>query len=129
MIDHNHYRGFEKEGRFLQILEEAVRDYPGLPYKVLRRVLRHVDSDYLNDLFSVRPCVRTLRYVRPDCDGSHPSGRAAYFVPGQIYESVDFNGGSYAIKGYEKGRVGCTFFEVVEEKQPSVQRGGGHAQP
>jgi hypothetical protein len=127
MIDHNHYRGFEKEGRFLRILEEAVRDHPGLPYRVLDKALRHADDEYLNDLFSVRPCVRTLRYRRQDCDGSQLAGHRSYFIHGQLYESVDFNGGSYAIKGHENGRVGCTFFEVVEEKHPSELRGGGHA--
>jgi hypothetical protein len=117
MIDHNHYRGFEKEGRFLRLLEEAARKWPGMPYRVLDEALQHVsDEDDGNDLFSVRPCVRILRYVRPDSDETDPAGGADYFIPGSLYESVDFDGGSYAIKGYENGRVGCACFEVLEEK-------------
>ncbi len=116
MIDCNHYRGFEKEEQFVRIWREAARDYPGLTVSALCRIIRHVEPDFLNDLFSVRPCVRMLRYVRRGCNGLRHMGSQGHFVPGGIYESIDFNGGDYAIKGYAHGRVGFSCFEVVEEK-------------
>jgi hypothetical protein len=114
MIDHKHYRGFEKEALFRQLFRDAVRDCPGLTFTTFCRIVRHIAPDFLDGLFSVRPCVRQLRYVRSNYLAEKGAACLKDFVPGRVYESIDFNGGDYGIKGYESGRIGYSCFEVVE---------------
>jgi hypothetical protein len=115
MMDGTHYRGFEKEEMFIRVWRAAARNCPGLSVSAFCRMIRNVAPDFLNDLFSVRPCVRRLRYVRHGHNGLRHAVSQGYFVPGRVYESIDFNGGDYAIKGYVDGRIGHSCFEVVKE--------------
>jgi len=111
----DHMIGFERERKFKMIFQQAYRDCPVLKTKIVHKIIAHVAPDFVEGLFEKKSCVRKLRHigcecVEPDC----PHDEHIFFKIGEVYESIDFNGGTYAIKGYE-GRIGSSYFEWISE--------------
>jgi len=118
MGDRDHYEGFEKEDKFHLILAQALADCPVLKARTVKRIIAHIDPSFTNDLFSVRPCIRKLKYIGCGCAESPcPHDIDNFFKEGEIYTSIDFNGGSYSIVGYGEGnkRIGCNYFELIKD--------------
>jgi len=108
-----HYEGFEKERRFSMILGQALRDCPVLKARTVRRIIAHVAPEFTEGLYEIRPCIRKLTYIGCGCaEPACPHGHD-FFKMGEIYESIDFNGGTYSITGYGDGtkRIGSAYFE------------------
>ena len=79
--------------------------------RTVKRIIAHFDPKFTDGLFESRPCVRKLRYVgREEDPNSHVH---SFCVLGEIYESIEFNGGTYTFKGYD-GRIGAAYFEIVK---------------
>ena len=111
----DHDEGFENERRFRMIAVQATRECPDLMRRTVKRIIAHFDPEFVRDLYKVRPCVRKLRYVGCGCvEDPCPDG-PDHFKMGKVYESIDFNGGTYTIKGYMRGkrRIGAAYFERV----------------
>jgi hypothetical protein len=118
MVARDHYEGFEKEGKFNMILGQAICDCPVLKARTVKRIIAHIDPSFTEDLFADRPCVRKLQYIGCGCAKLPcPHGDDNFFKEGVIYKSIDFNGGTYAIGGYEEGkkRIGSAYFEWIKE--------------
>jgi len=77
-----------------------------------------------NDAFERRPCRRRLQYIGydgwPEPTRSEMNAEEhGYFVPGEIYQSYDFNGSTYSIEGYTDvgGKViGYAYFNWVDDE-------------
>ncbi len=120
MADRDHYEGFEKEDKFHLILAQALADCPVLKARTVKRIIAHIDTSFTNDLFSVRPCIRKLKYIGCGCTESPcPHDIDNFFKEGETYTSIDFNGGSYSIAGYGEGnkRIGSSYFELIKDQQ------------
>lgn len=118
MADQDHYEGFEKEGKFFLILAQAVSKCPVLKACTVKRIIAHFDPVFTEDLFAICPCVRKLRYIGCGCAESPcPHDSQYFFKEGEIYTSVDFNGGTYTIEGYGEGkaRISSAYFEWIDE--------------
>ena len=118
MADQDHYESFEKEGKFNMILGQTLCDCPVLKARTVQRIIAHIDPFFTEDLFAVRPCVRKLRYVGCGCaDSPCPHDISHFFKEGEIYTSIDFNSGTYAIEACEDGktRIGAAYFEWIKE--------------
>ena len=116
----DHWEGFEKENLFHAILSDEIlsemsaKDGLRLNAKQLRRIIEIVKPEFIEGLFERRPCVRALKYkgwcrsekeLACECDD--------FFRIGEIYQSVDFNGGTYTIT--ENNRlIGAGYFERVD---------------
>lgn len=114
----DHYEGFEKERKFHLILGQAISDCPTLKARTVMRIIAHIDTDFAKGLFEVRQCKRKLRYVGCGCEELPcPHGDNDFFKHGNIYSSIDFNGASYTIEGYENGdtRIGSSYFEWIKD--------------
>lgn len=118
----NQYGGFEKERSFCKILREALAECPELEIRTICSIIGYVAPNFMRDLFTVRPYVRKLRYVGYKHIGMEVPYLDCHFIQGRIYESIDFNGGTYSIKGYEGRRIGCAYFEVVIEESATDLR-------
>jgi len=117
MAGQDHYEGFEKEGKFSSILAQALSDCPVLKARTVSRIIAHIDPAFTDNLFAVRPCVRKLRYIGCGCTESPcPHTSDDFFKEGEIYTSIDFNGGTYTIEGYGDGnyRLGSAYFEWIK---------------
>jgi hypothetical protein len=109
-----HMEGFEKEATLFQMHghpEVRNRLYKWRDFMAVSRI---INPDLCARAFERRPCVRTLRYIGHDnfdesIRSKEPTGPHVY---GNIYSSVDFNGGTYTIKE-TGGIMGSAFFEVV----------------
>lgn len=108
----DHFEGFEKEALFHKILSSALDDCPALKAFTVKNIISHVKPDFLKDLFERKPCQRKLKYIGSVCNVTDCSHKEDFFKQGEIYESVDFNGGTYTIKGYDR-RIGCAYFERI----------------
>jgi len=111
----DHYEGFERESKFFTVFSQARGDCPVLMVRTVKRIIAHFDPEFRAGLFESRPCVRKLRYV--GMDEAPESHVHSFFVVGEIYESTEFNGGTYVIKGRD-GRMGAAYFDVVKDFQP-----------
>ena len=109
MTDQGHYEGFEKEGRFISILAQAVSDCPVVKARIVKSIIAHIDPAFTEDLFAVRPCVRRLRYIGCGSAESPCPDDSDFFKKGEIYTSIDFNGGTYTIEGYGDADRQCIF--------------------
>ncbi len=114
----SHFEGFEKEERFKMILQQALCDCPVLKARTVKRIIAHVAPEFTDGLFESRPCERKLRYIGYhwiEDENFHNNDPNDFFKIGEIYESIDFNGGTYAIKDYKGGkkRIGSAYFERV----------------
>ncbi len=112
----NHYEGFENEHKFHNILRQAIAECPTLKAKTIKMVIKNICPDFLVGLFESRPCVRKLKYIGiPGENESNISSTGSFFELGKVYESIDFTGATYTIKGYgEDNRIGCEHFERVD---------------
>ena len=84
----------------------------------------HREGFEKNDAFERRPCRRRLQYIgyggwpEPTRSEMNAEGHG-YFVPGEIYQSCDFNGSTYSIEGYTDvvGKViGYAYFKWVDDE-------------
>jgi hypothetical protein len=99
-----HQVGFENE----QLLSEMFKSQSHIPlwndFKLSVGTL---------DAFRRKPCIRLLRYL------GYETSSDDFFKHCEIYESIDFNGATYSIKGYSDtvgGRViGCNHFEWIKK--------------
>lgn len=115
-MDRTHYEGFEAEEKFHFILKQALCECPLLKARTVKKIIYHVAPEFLDTLFNIRPCVRRLRYLGcgniccefPTKGSRHDNG----LILGQIYESTDFNGATYKLKGYNR-RIGAIYFKWV----------------
>lgn len=111
----DHCEGFEKEEKFRGILAQALCDCPVLKASTVKRIIAHVAPEFVEGLFDIRPCVCKLKHIGHtwiEDESFHDNGPNEFFKVGEVYESIDFNGGTYTIKGYE-GRVGAAYFERI----------------
>ena len=109
----DHWEGFETERLFHDILSEMEREGVCLKAKHLRRIIELVNPGFIKGLFVRRRCVRSLKYKgwcrseeELECESD------AHFKVGAMYESVDFNGGTYTIKEYDR-LIGAGYFERI----------------
>lgn len=117
----NHEEGFEKEDKFHRVLSQALCDCPNLKARTLKRIIAHFAPDFIDGLFEPRPCVRKLKYIGCSCLAGCGDATCNYasedefFHTGKLYESIDFNGATYTIKGYINGKkkIGFSYFERV----------------
>jgi len=112
----DHYDGFEKERTFHKILGFAVRECNGIQAKTIEKIIEYVAPDFLDGLFEIRRCVRQLKYIGCGCNEDECPTGGDFFKPDEIYESIDFTGATYSIKGYIEGeaRIGSSYFEWIE---------------
>ena len=115
----DHMEGFDKEEVFHSILRDeklkGIHEQYDLRLNAAQvsRILEIVNPEYFKDLFERRRCVRKLKYIID----TRQDPRQGYidFRFGEIYESVDFNGGTYTIKSGDRFEViGCAHFERVD---------------
>lgn len=123
-------QGFEKEEVLCRLFRQSLLQCPSLDIGTLCNIVLSVAPGLMSDLFKIRPFERKLRYVGFRHAETPAEWPYRHFTPGHTYEAIDYNGGSYSIKGYEGKRFGCAFFEVVGEGQPATevkeQYGGAH---
>ena len=109
-----HMIGFEKEELFSQALVECRKTHSDFDAETLRVAIQIACLEFVDGLHEVRPCTRKLKFIgytnwgedAPEDDFD------SFFEIGKIYESVDFNGGTYSIAGH-KNRIGCCYFDVI----------------
>jgi len=112
----DHQDGYEKERKFHLILYQAGCENPYIKARTIKRIIAHFAPEFIEDLFKTKSCIRRLKYIGCGCEEPNCFHGPEYFKLGKIYESIDFNGASYSIKGYKNGkrRIGCSFFEWVD---------------
>lgn len=104
----DHMEGFENEEKFRTVLFQAIRDCPILKSRTVQRIIAHFASEFTDHLFEVRQCIRKLKYIGYNwCQDETYHGKTTddFFKIGEEYESVDFNGATYAINGYDNGET------------------------
>ena len=108
-----HSRGFEDEEVFGMVL----REYKDLKSNELKEILARIAPELVKDLFKIRSCVRDLKYVGCEKHAKDSSEQNDFFNLNKIYRSIDYNGGTYTIEGYEDGkkRIGAAYFEVLKD--------------
>lgn len=104
MEQDKHMIGFEKEERYNEAFNFLREQCPNIhKVKVLSQLLYIVDPNICQGLFSRKPCKRKLKCIDEPND---------FFKKGKVYKSIDFNGGTYTIGGYER-LIGSSYFEIV----------------
>lgn len=106
----DHYEGYESARRLHELLQH---------FDHFRDLKAHIGTDVTHEAFERRPCLRKLRYIGTEPDREAGSSDAAdYFVQGQLYSSIDFNGATYSIAGYQDGErvIGFAYFEWVKNE-------------
>lgn len=104
-----HEEDYEKEAKFHELLAAN----PGLKAAVLHSIIEAVNPGFLSGLFERRQCQRKLLYVgNVKCGGPEFDSEEDELKIGKVYESEDFNGGTYTIKGRGILR-GYAYFERV----------------
>lgn len=104
----DHYEGYESARRLHEMMEHFDR---------FSDLKAHIGADVAREAFKRRPCVRKLRYIGTEPGREADSSDAAdYFVQGELYTSIDFNGATYSMAGYQDGErvIGFTYFEWVK---------------
>ena len=111
----DHQDGFEKESKFYEILYLARKENPIIMARTIRNIIWQVAPEFMKNLFEPRPCARKLKYIGCGCEEIKCPHGEDFFKLGEIYESIDFTGGTYSIKGYGEGnRIGFEYFEWIE---------------
>ncbi len=117
-MENAHYVGFEKEEKFHEILRQARSQCSVIMARTIKTIILHVNEEFMDGLFEIRPCVRRLRYVGCGCiECEFPNKKSphnSFFKLGEVYESIDYNGGTYSFEGYER-RIGSAHFEIVQD--------------
>lgn len=124
----NQSEGFEKEAELKQIWGRVRNIHKELyMFGAFMDVARIINPKLCEGAFEHRPCRRRLRYIGFDSwPEPHKSERNTeghtYFEYGKIYNSVQFNGATYTIEGYQDGIrnkfIGCTYFEWLKDDKP-----------
>jgi hypothetical protein len=109
----NHNRGFEKEFKLREIYAEVSEIEKSLyQWKDFMVVAKLINPELCEGAYVRRPCNRKLRYTGE-------GGGDGFFVPGNIYNSTDFNGATYSIKRVsdveEERVIGFVYFEFIED--------------
>lgn len=110
-----HMEGYEKEDALNEMHRNPEVRERLYKWKDFMAVVKVVNPSLCEGAFQRRPCERKLRYIGNDnfeepFRSEKPTGPYIY---GNIYNSIDFNGGTYTIK--ETGDViGAAYFEVVD---------------
>ncbi len=117
MNTRNQYEGFENEEKFQLVLEMAIRDCPLIMARTVKMIIAHYQPELVEKLFQIRKCQRRLRYIGCGCVEEKCPHGPDFFEHGKIYESIDFSGATYTIKGYENGekRIGCVYFKWIKD--------------
>lgn len=100
------------------VFQQAYCDCPFLTVRTVKRIIAHFAPAFTDGLFDFRPCKRKLRYIGHDWfedENFHDDDPNNFFKIWDIYESIDFNGATYTIKGYKDGKnsIGAAYFERV----------------
>lgn len=108
-----HMIGFEREELFHKALAECCKANDKFKAKTLVAVLNIICPGFMDGLFEIRPCIRKLRFIGYDNwgDDAPPYDFDQFYKYGEVYESVDFDGGTYRINGIDR-RIGLAYFEV-----------------
>lgn len=114
-----HWEGFEKEELFHLILSRALDDSPTIKARTVKRIIHQVAPEFMDGLFTPRPCARRLRYIGcgdvccefPTSEAPHEKG----LVLGQEYESELFNGATYKLRDRDVW-IGSALFEWLWEE-------------
>lgn len=116
MSTRDHYEGFEEEEKFQTVLGLAIRDCPIIMARTVKNIIAHYQPEIVENLFEIRKCERRLRYIGCGCEEKECSHGPDFFEHGKIYESIDFSGATYSIKGYKNGkrRIGSVYFEWIK---------------
>lgn len=110
-----HMEGFEKEQALIEMRghpEVKARLYK---WKDFMAVAKVINPSLCEGAFKRRPCERKLRFIGFDNfeEPFRSEETVESYIYGNIYHSIDFNGGTYTIK--ETGDwIGSAFFEVVD---------------
>ena len=83
--------------------------------------MAHVVPEFMEGLFEIRPCVRKLKYIGCGCEEAVCLHGHEFFKMGKIYESIDFSGATYSIKGYGDGKVACILSGLTESSKLRAQ--------
>jgi len=115
-MEKDHQEGFEKERKLKIILHRAICDCPLLKARTVQRIIAHVAPEFAEGLFESRPCVRKLKYLGYGSEEFDCPSEDEFFQIGKLYESIEFNGATYTIKGYREGesRIGCAYFDWID---------------
>lgn len=98
--------GFEREERYHKASLIFREQCPNISDKeFLPKLLDIIDPKIQEGLAERRICKRKLQYIG-ELDN--------FFEKGKIYNSIDFNGGTYTIEGYDR-LIGSTYFKVLED--------------
>ena len=112
----DHYEELDRERKFNLVAIQAYCDCPALKTRTVKKIIAHFAPEFLDGLFESHPCVRTLRYIGCGCEEAVCSHGPKFFRLDEIYQSVEFNGATYTIRGYDNGnaRIGSAYFEWIE---------------
>ena len=105
----NQHYGYEIEAIIIQLFEES---------KFIQwRDFKNANPNLFDNAFRRRLCKRMLRYI-----GQHTSSSdGGFFVQGNVYKSLDFNGATYSIEGYSDSKgvklIGCNHFEWIKNEK------------
>ena len=108
MIIGDHHVGFEDARKMSDMLQD---------HENFRAVINKVGEEFHQQAYKRRPCRRALRFIGyTKWDEPERSIKMEYFVEGEVYYSVDFNGATYTILG-DNGEmilIGCIYFEWLK---------------
>lgn len=107
MPELSHMEGFEKEDIMQRVFAEARSECKELMWDTFKKVVYAVAPGQYEETFKRRKCERRLLYT--GIEGQPPSEE---YVVGTVYESEDFTGATYTIKGHSV--IGCAHFVRVE---------------
>lgn len=101
-----HDIGFEREERFREAFWFLREQCPNV-YKIeiLYKLLEIIDPKIYEGLYERRTCKRKLQYIGEPDD---------FFEQEKTYNSINYNGGTYSIEGYDR-LIGSAHFEVIDE--------------
>lgn len=106
MEQDKHMIGFEREERFNEAFHFLKEQCPNIEkIRVLGQLLDIIDPQLRNGLFERKECKRKLIYI---------GDSKQFFKKGKVYYSIDFNGGTYSIIGYEK-LIGSSYFDIIDD--------------
>lgn len=116
-LDNDHMRGFEKESLLRSLWSHPEVFSRLYMWKDFRAVAEVINPELCEGAFLRRPCRRWLRYLgQAVVHGEQEVEESGPFKVGEIYLSVDFNGGAYTIEGYERP-IGYAYWEIVDDQR------------
>ena len=110
-----HMDGYEKESLLTKMHSNPEVRSRLYKWKDFIKVARVINPVLCEGAFERRPCERKLRYIGyKNFDNPLLAVELKEpYIYGNMYHSIDFNGGTYTIR--ETGlTTGCAYFEVVD---------------